>query len=47
MTQREAEFRVFIRALLRIKVKPTPTTINRFLGRNRSRMNNINGREAH
>lgn len=47
MTRHEREFRQLCRGLLAIGVKPTPTKINRFLGRtNRSKVNNINGREA-
>jgi hypothetical protein len=47
MTRHEASFRQLVRGLLAIGVKPTPTKLNRFLGRtNRAKVNNINGREA-
>lgn len=47
MTRHEQNFRQLCRGLLAIGVKPTPTKINRFLGRtNRNKLNNINGREA-
>lgn len=40
-------FRIVVRGLLSIGIPPTPTRINRFLGRlNRNRINHINGREA-
>ena len=47
MTPHEERFRTLIQSLLRIGVTPTPTKINRFLGRTqRRKSNNINGREA-
>lgn len=42
----EQRFRFIVRGLLAIGVTPTPTKLNRFLGRTRNRLNNINGREA-
>lgn len=42
----EQRFRWLVRGLLAIGVKPTPTKLNRFLGRTRAKLNNINGREA-
>lgn len=43
----EDRFRFIVRGLLAIGVVPTPTKINRFLGRmHRRRTNHINGREA-
>lgn len=43
----EQRFRSICRGLLAIGVKPTPTKLNRFLGRTgRRKTNNINGREA-
>lgn len=42
----EQRFRSIVRGLLAIGVKPTPTKLNRFLGRRRLRLNSINGREA-
>lgn len=47
MTPHERRFRELCRGLLAIGVKPTPTKINRFMGRTgRRKLNNINGREA-
>jgi hypothetical protein len=47
MSRHEQRFRELVRGLLAIGVKPTPTKINRFLGRTgRRKVNNINGREA-
>jgi len=47
MTPHEKRFREIVRGMLAIGVKPTPTKINRFLGRTgRRKSNNINGREA-
>lgn len=42
----EERFRLIVRGLLAIGVKPTPTKLNRFMRRTRSRSNSINGREA-
>ena len=42
----EQYFRRLCQGLLAIGVKPTPTTLNRFLHRHRVRFNSINGREA-
>ena len=43
----ETRFRRLIRSLLARGIKPTPTLINRYLGRTgRRRLNHINGREA-
>ena len=47
MSRHEQRFRELVRGLLAIGVAPTPTKINRFLGRTRrAKVNNINGREA-
>ena len=46
MTPHEQYFRRICQGMLAIGVKPTPTTINRFMHRHRSRFNSINGREA-
>jgi hypothetical protein len=44
---REQRFRFIVRGLLAIGIAPTPTKLNRFLGRmHRRRTNQINGREA-
>lgn len=40
------DFRVACRALLRAGTKPTPTAINRYLGRETAHMNRLNGREC-
>lgn len=42
----EERFRLIVRGMLAIGVKPTPTKLNRFLQRRRNRSNSINGREA-
>jgi hypothetical protein len=47
MSPHETRFRQICRGLLAIGVKPTPTKLNKFLGRTgRHKTNNINGREA-
>ena len=45
-TPHEIQFRWLVRGLLAINVRPTPTKLNRFLGRTRAKTNSINGREA-
>ena len=43
----ETKFRMIVRELLAIGIVPTPTKLNRFLGRTKRRKtNSINGREA-
>ncbi len=46
MTSHERAFRQICQGMLAIGVKPTPTTLNRFLQRSRHKLNNINGRET-
>lgn len=47
MMPHERRFRRLVRSMLARGIKPTPTVINRYLGRtNRQRLNSINGREA-
>ena len=43
----EIRFRRLLRSMLARGIKPTPTVINRYLGRTtRRKINSINGREA-
>lgn len=47
MMPHERRFRRLVRSMLARGIKPTPTVINRYLGRTgRRRMNMLNGRET-